>query len=415
MKQIVIVGGGFGGVYTAKALLQTCQAQNVHVTLISEHNYFLFTPMLHEIATGSISRDNAVHAINQILSNPCFTFIKAKAINIDTKKKIVITVDCYRPYDVLVLATGSSPNYYGIPGAAEHTISLRNLSDAYKIRNKIIEQIERADVEENPKKRSQLLTFMIIGAGATGVEVAGELAQFIRTIINSDHRRINANEVKILLVHRNKQILNMLPEYYAAKCAQELGRLGVTLFLERDIQRVGDGYVVDQHNKRIDGGTLFWTGGFLPNTVPFDGKKVSVYHVNQQLQVVEQKKVHKEIFALGDCAFLSKEDGQRVPMLAQVAVRQAKIVSNNVLALHGHGSVKKYQFTLEGFLLSVGDYFAVAGISMLGKPLYFSGIFAWFFWRTVYLTKLIGFGNKVRVAVDWTLNLFYPRDTTEIE
>ncbi len=418
MKNVLIVGGGFAGVYTAKSLLRKSRGKPIHVTLISEHNYFLFTPMLHEIATGSISRDNAVTAINQILSDSRFTFIKAHVTSIDTKKKCVETDTCSRSYDVLVLATGSSANYYGVPGASEHTIAIRDLPSAYKIRNKIIAQIERADVEEDKKKRDKLLTFMIVGAGATGVEVAGELAQFIRTIITSDHRRIKPQEVKILLVHRNKEILNMLPSYYSQKCAAELQKLGVTLLLEREIQKVSDGYVVDQHQKKIEAGTIFWAVGFTPNTVSLDGNKSPVYYVNNFLQVKSDKrsgKLYKDIFALGDCAFLDKGDGQRVPMLAQVAVRQSAVVSNNVLALLGFGSLKEYRFVLEGFLLSVGDYFAVAGITVFGKTLYFSGFFAWIFWRTLYLTKLIGFGNKVRVAVDWTLNFFYPRDTSEIE
>ncbi len=411
MKHIVIVGGGFAGVYTAKSLLAQSFGNALHVTLISEHNYFLFTPMLHEIATGSISRDNAVTAINQIISDARFTFIKARVTTIDTKKKQVHTDTCVRSYDALVLATGSSANYYAIPGALEHTLALRDLSSAYRMRNKIIAQIERADVEENPKKRRQLLTFMIVGGGATGVEVAGELAQFIHTIIHSDHRLISPKEIRILLVHRNKEILNMLPSYYSKQCAVALQKLGVTLLLERDIKKVSEGYVVDQYNKKIEAGTIFWAVGFMPNTVPLDGKKVPVYHVNSSLQVIG----HKHIFALGDCAFLDKGDGQRVPMLAQVAVRQAAVVCNNILALFGFGSLKAYRFRLEGFLLSVGDYFAVAGITVFGRTLYFSGFFAWIFWRTVYLMKLIGFGNKVRVAVDWTLNFFYPRDTSEIE
>ena len=245
--------------------------------------------------------DTEAYFINQIVSNPRFTFIKARVTSIDTKKKIVHTDTCSRSYDVLVLATGSSANYFGTPGALEHTIALRDLSSAYKIRNKIIAQIERADVEENPKKRSQLLTFMIVGAGATGVEVAGELAQFIRTILSSDHRRIDPKEVTILLVHRNKEILNMLPSYYSQKCAAELLKLGVTLVLEREIKKVGEGYVVDQHHKKIEVGTIFWAVGFTPNTLPLDGKKHSVYQVNPSLQVVDERgNVHKNIFALGD-------------------------------------------------------------------------------------------------------------------
>lgn len=411
MKQIVIVGGGFAGVYTAKNLLKKIKGKQYHVTLISEHNYFLFTPMLHEIATGSISRDNAVTAIQQILHHDQFTFVKASVQNIDTKKREVQTNLCTIQYDTLVLATGSVANFYGVKGAQQHAFALRDLSSAYTMRNKIIAQIERADIETNPKKRQHLLTFVIVGGGATGVEVAGELSQFIHTMIKHQHKNIKKSEIKIILIHRHHRILNMLPEYFSIKCENQLKKLGVTLLLNTDIREVGDGFAIDRKNKRIEAGTIFWAVGFKANTIPLDKKASPFYKVDSSLQLLD----HKNIFALGDCAFVDKGDGDRVPMLAQVATRQAKIVAQNILALDNKQKIKNYRYQLQGFLLSVGDYFGVAGISIGKRMIYFSGFFAWFVWRTIYLSKLLGFGNKVRVAVDWTLNFFYPRDTSEIE
>ncbi len=412
MKHIVIVGGGFAGVYTAKNLLKKIKGKEYHITLISEHNYFIFTPMLHEIATGSISRDNAVTAIHQIINHPQFTFIKAKVKNVDTKAKCVEADVCKKKYDFLVLATGSVANYYTLKGAEQHTLALRDLASAYKMRNKIIGQIERADVEKDQKKRQHLLTFIIVGGGSTGVEVAGELAQFIQIMIKNQHKNIKSNEVKLILIHRHERILNMLPGYYSKQCEKQLKKLRVSLYLDTDVQEVGNCFVIDQQKHKIEAGTIFWAVGFQPNTVLLDKKSFPVYPVDPFLRVLKQK----DIFALGDCAFVDQGIGKRIPMLAQVATQQAKIVAHNILATYDKKrSMKPYVYKLQGFLLSVGDYFGVAGFTVGKTMVYFSGFFAWFVWRTIYLSKLIGFGNKVRVAVDWTLNFFYPRDTSEIE
>ncbi len=409
MKRIVILGGGFAGIYTTKSVLKELQRHSLDakVILISDHNYFLFTPMLHEVATGGISRDNLIQPIRRILSGDNFSFVKEKAENIDTKKKIVYGKEFTQPYDILILGTGSQINFFNIKGAQENTIPLRTLYDAFRIRDRIINQIEKAENIRDEIARRKALTFMVIGGGPTGVEFAGELAEFIKTILKKRKNTVKQKDIAIQLIHRGKEILNMLPPYYGKKCRERLEQLGVQICLECDVTEVGKDYIVDGKKTKVEAGTIFWTAGFRSKTVNLDGKEVSSYTVEKTLQV----KNVTDAFALGDCCSL-EDNGVKVPMLAQVAVNQSKVITHNVLYLLGvKPTMQEYRHKLTGFLVSVGQYFAVAGI----KNIYFSGFLAWWLWRTIYLGKLIGFGNKIRVAVDWTLNFFYPRDTSEIE
>lgn len=410
-KKIVIIGGGFAGVYTAKHLLH--QIARLHldleVCLISNHNYFLFTPLLHEIATGGVSRDNAVYSLHKLLNHgKHFSFLKGVVQRIDTKEKMIIADTFKTSYDLLILATGSKINYFDIPNANEHAIPLRTLQDAYTIRNRVISQIELAEEANDLEKRKKLLTFAIIGGGSTGVELAGELVEYINTFFTTTYKRIKRENVTVILIHRGDDILPMLPVYYRRQCRKQLEQLGVRIHLHCNVDQVGKDFVhgCGKHYA----GTIFWTAGFKAQTVPLDGYACSQYLVDETFAVFNKK----DIFALGDCASI-KDFPEKIPMLAQAAVWQSRYVAHNVLCRLGVvDSPLAYKHQLNGFLLSVGEYFAVAGLTFGKRTLYFSGFFAWWVWRTIYLLKLIGFRNKVRVAVDWTLHFFYPRDTSEI-
>ncbi len=421
MKQIVIIGGGFGGISCAKELLRKIQRKNseAKVTLISEHNYFLFTPMLHEVATGGISRENIIIPINTMFHAPQFSFMKEKVSGIDTKHKQVICEQCCISYDVLILATGSKAHFFSIPGAEEYAIPLRTLQNANTIKNRIIKQLEKAVILQNAEKREKEMTFAIIGGGPTGVELAGEISEFIDAFVKSHKGKIKREEITLLLVHRGKEILDMLPAYYSAQCRKRLEKLGVQMCLQSEVAAVEKERIILKDKTKKEAALIFWTAGFAANTIPIDKKTYKSYSINSKGNVFFEHKKEKtkknsgdkNIFALGDCSTLIVNE-TKVPMLAQVAVRQAPIIANNVLfSLGFEKKEKEYVFSLQGFLVSVGQYFAVAGI----KEVYFSGFFSWWLWRTIYLTKLYGIKNKIRVALDWTLNFFYARDTSEVE
>src|SRR3989338_2970128 len=374
MKKIVIIGSGFAGVYVAKQLLKKIK-NNASVIMISETNYFLFTPLLHEVATGGISRDNIIQPIKHVFANPLFAFIKDHVSHVDTKKKIVYSSSHQQPYDLLILATGSKIDFHGIKGAEQHTIPLRTLHDAYRIKNQVIHTLALAEQATNPALRKKLLTFFIIGGGPTGVELAGELAEFIKGMLPS--HTIKEEEITIILIHRGEHLLPQLPPKFRTQCQKKLTYLNVKVMLNCTVTEVGKDFITDQKGKKHTTGTLFWTAGFSSRTIPLDNKKYPYYRINSFFQVVP----HKNILALGDYAFL-EINGKRIPMLAQLAVKQAEVAAHNALAtLDLSPSLKSYHYRLDGFLISVGQYFGVAGI----QNTYFSGFFAWWLWRTIYL------------------------------
>ena len=404
MKKIVIVGAGFAGVYIAKRLLKKLKKNTATITMISEQNYFLFTPMLHEVATGGISRENIIQPISHIFHNTCFAFLKGYVTHVNPKTKTVYTKDFSYNYDILILATGSQITYRGIKGADKYALPLRTLSDAYVIKNRVIQQLYQAEKTKNTTERKKYLSFAIIGGGPSGVELAGELGEFIKELIVS--HRINAEEVNITIFHNGQRILSHLPTKFSERCQKKLAYLKVNIQYNTIVKEVGVDFIKDQQGKKYFANTIFWTAGFSAKTIPLGKKSYKRYPVDPYFNV----QGYKDIFALGDCAFIEIQ-GKPVPMLAQLAVKQSHFVTHNILYTLGLCSEKKkYKYQLDGFLISVGQYFGVAGI----KKVYFSGFFAWWLWRTIYLMKLLGFSNKVRVAIDWTLNFFYPRDTSEI-
>ncbi len=406
-KQIVIIGGGFGGVYTAKHLLK--YNLDANITLISDHNYFLFTPLLHEVATGGLTQNNIVHPLSQLFKKRNFECGSCTAKSVDTFRNRVITKHGSIPYDYLILATGAQVNTFNIPGVEEFAIPLKSMRDAKRIRNKVIERLEEAS-HASEKKRRELLSFAVIGGGPTGVELVSELAELL--YLNAEKRYVNIhkNDITIHLIQRGEALLPQVKPHFQQQVEKRLKQLGIKIWYNSAVDKLTEhGAHIEGRVKPILARTMFWTAGVKPRTLPLDNKLFDKgYPVNESLQI----KGHTNIFALGDCAlFTDLSTNQRVPMLAQVAVAQAPIVAKNIRNLIHKRPLYTYRPFLKGFLVSVGEWYAVAGI----EGMLFSGKFAWWLWRTIYLSKLIGFTNKVKVATEWTLNLFFPRDISQLD
>lgn len=393
MKHIVILGGGFGGVYTLKHLLQFArQRQDIEVTLVNKTNYFLFTPMLHEVATGGLTKQTVAEPIKDVFNEENVKIITAEAKTIDFPKKQIATTKGAINYDYLVIAIGSETNYYGIPGAKENSLALKTIEHAELIRNKILESIEKGD-----------LSCAIIGAGPTGIELAGEMAQFVR--------HAKAKDFKIYLIQRGDKIMPTInDEYCRQRTMAELKKKGVTVMLNSNVTKVEkDGIEIDG-NKKLKTGTVVWTSGIKPREIETKPKTIDekgFFQVDNHLQV----KGVKDVFAIGDCALAYNEgENKPVPQLAQSAIKQAKAAAENIIAIIDGKPLQKFNFTMSGFLVSVGQWFAVAEI----KGIKFKGRFAWWLWRTIYLTKILGLRNKARVAMEWTVNLLFPRNASRV-
>jgi NADH dehydrogenase len=409
--RIVILGGGFAGVYTALYLEKHLSGdKSVEVVLISDENFMLFTPMLAEVPSSAIEAKHIVSPLRAF-------FRKVKVQNrevysIDLNRRALVAAHCPAceqeelGFDYLVLALGSRPNSHGVPGVADHALPMKSLNDAMVLRNHVIDVFEHADLQPDSLVRRRLLTFVVAGAGFAGVETIAELKDFSHEA-HSFFSNIRPEEVTVLLVHPGPRILPELSEDLAAYALKKLQGKGIEVRLNSRVARATSDYVELDGGERIPTRTLIWTAGVsahplvaaLPCPKTKQGKIIS----NEYLEVPGCPGV----WALGDCASVPDlHTGRPCPPTAQHAIRQASFAGHNIVSSLRGTMKKRFLYKPLGVLACLGRRSAVAEIWRLR----FSGFFAWWLWRTVYLLKLPGVERKVRVALDWTLDLFFRRD-----
>lgn len=414
-KRILILGGGFGGVYTAMALEKLLRKdQTADIVLVSNENYLVFQPMLPEVISGSIGILDTISPIRRLCPN---TDLYTREVeSIDLKRRIVTTSSGFRPrphqltYDHLVIALGNITSFSSHAGLQEHALPFKYLGDALVLRNHIIHALEEADIETDPETRRELLTFVVAGGGFSGVEVVAELNDFVRQGARS-FRNINPAEIRVMLLHAGPLILPELPERLARFAQRLLQRRRVDIRLNTRLAGATADYALLSDGEKIRTKTLVSTVPAEPNplvaALPCKQEKGKIV-VNEYLQLPD----YPEVWALGDCAWVpDRKTGQACPPTAQHAVRQAKCLAQNIAAtLRGR---PKHAFTFQalGKLASLGHRSAVAEV--LGFK--FSGFFAWFLWRTIYLNKLPGLDRQLRVATDWFLDLLLPPDIVQLK
>ncbi|MDR3519845.1 MAG: NAD(P)/FAD-dependent oxidoreductase [Candidatus Pacebacteria bacterium] len=408
--KILIIGNGFGGVYALKNLHKILAGdENIELSMIGEKNYFLFTPLLHEVATGGINGANIIEPIRKVLGGSLRDFYLGKAEQINLKDKNVVVGEAIVSYDYLVIAPGAETNFFNTLGADKYAFTLKSIDDAVKIKNHCITQMERASHVLNTEERKKMLKFVIIGGGPTGVELVAEMEELVRETFSHYYRKEVVKDVSIVLIQRGPELVPQFGTKIRTKSLSVLQKKGVNVLLNTAVKEVGVSYVVVDENKKIDTETVIWVGGIKPASLNFtekinkspDGRII----VNEYLQLDN----YKEVFAIGDIA-LFKDKTSALPALAQVAEKQSKTVAKNIKNLMDETALEKFSYHSSGNLMSLGQWMAVGEIAGFS----FSGHLAWWFWRTVYLSKLISFRKKVRVAVDWTMNIFSPRDISKI-
>lgn len=411
--RVVILGAGFGGVYTLLNLYRM-YGRSVDVTIVNRTNYFLFTPMLHEVATGGLSHHSVVEALRYIITRVHAKLHVASVQSINTKEKTVSTDAGVLSYDVLVIALGAKTNFYGIPGAEEHSLVLKNLYDAIKIRNTIIAACERAANLTDPAARMKALSFAVIGGGATGVELVAEMADLLYETVKKFYRGvIDCQEVSIHLSTSDSSLITMFPESLQKYAEKTLRNKHVQVHFNKKAVRVDSRKVVCADGTYIDADTIIWVAGVAPETissdVPLPQDKHNRIVVDDHMRVVGQS----HIFALGDIAAREQVEGKEkpraLPMLAQVAVAEARVVAANTINVIRNRPLRVFHYKSKGDLLSLGTWHAVAHIAGIR----WSGAAAWFLWRFVYLMKFLSWSKKIKVAFDWFIDIFYPRDITK--
>ncbi|GBD34342.1 NADH dehydrogenase [bacterium HR35] len=424
-KQIVILGGGFGGVYTLKylhkffhkrGLRQTERGltqTSIKLVLVNRKNYFIFTPLLHEVVTGGVSIDNALEPIREIIKCCDFDFIHGEVEKINLENKIVYInkeKENYKVnYDYLVIALGSKTNYYNIPGAKEYTFSLKTIDDAIRLKNHFVHMFELASISQSEAAINKYLTFVIVGGGATGVELAGEMSDLFYKTFSKFYPPALISQVKIILVEKGKELIPQFSPKLRQKALERLKKLKVDVRLERGVVEVGEDFIKLDDGNIIETKTVIWAAGVEPNLPEIIGNVEKDSRGRLVLNEYLQVKNYNDVFAIGDvCCFI--QDQKPLPQLAQVAVRQAKTVALNIKNSIENKPLEKFIYKHTGDLISVGRFYALGEI----KGIEFSGLISWFIWKGVYLTKMISFRDQVKTFIDWFLNLFLPRDITEL-
>jgi NADH:quinone reductase (non-electrogenic) len=414
-KRIVILGGGFGGVYAALHLERMLAGQkHVEIRLVSRDNFFLFTPMLHEIAASDLEITNIVNPLRKLLRR--VDVLVGDVDEIDLPNRRVLISQCYRnarrslDYDHLVIALGSVTNFYDLPGLDELAIPMKSLHDAIRLRAQILRNLEAANAENNSLERRSLLTFVVAGGGFAGVETVAALNDFIREVLPFYPNLCEAM-CRVVLVHSGAIILPELGQDLGRYTEKVLGRRGIEIRLNTRVRSVTQTKVNLNDGTSILSRTLVWTAGIVPSprisSIP-GSKEQGRLVVNEFLQVL----AWPNVWAIGDCAFVrdARNPGKSHPPTAQHAIREGKIVAQNIVAALSGRPLRPFSFRTIGLLASIGRRMGVARIFGFN----FSGFLAWWMWRTIYLSKLPGLDKKVRVAFDWTLDLLFPKDVCAI-
>lgn len=418
-KRIVILGGGFGGVFAGKKLekLIRHERDKYEIILISKSNYFTYQPMLAEIVGGSVGILDSINSLRSLLPNTSIYVREITEINI-ANQTITLSpnfshTDFVVAYDYLLIALGNVADFQSSPsGIAEHSIPFKTLKDTITLRNHLIDVLETAASETSKEVRKKLLTFVVVGGGFSGVEIAAEMNDLIRRKVKKNYKSIHPNEVKIILVHNKKRLVHKeLGKSLGEYCGKILKKKGVKLLLERKLQSATPHEAILNDQTKIYTSTIITTSPQKVNplieTLPLELKEGRVL-VDHTLRAVG----HGNIFAVGDCAYVPMQSNMGfAPQTAQFAVQEGKCAAKNIIAHTQKKPLKTFHRRNWGMLAGLGHHHAVAE---LAGGFRFSGFFAWLLWRFTYLFKLPGFRRKVKVMLSWILEGLAPQDLVQL-
>jgi NADH dehydrogenase len=410
-KRILILGGGFGGVYTARHLERLCKRRSdVEIVLVSRDNFLLMTPLLFEVFSGTLDVRHCSFPIRAFLRTT--RFVEATVQSIDLEGRVVRLVGAGQSgelgYDQLVLALGAMTNRVMIPGS-EHAFTFKTLADAFLLRSHVIERFERADVETDPQRKRQLLTFVIIGGGLVGVELLGELTAFVDGIAPL-YKHLSRDEVRFLLLQGTDRIMPEINPKLAAYGARVLGKRCGTAIRTNAIVRAIEPGKVHLPEETIEADTIILAAGIVPNPVvaglPVEKDKRGHIVVDGTMRCQS----HPEVWALGDCASIPAVDGKPYPNLAQHALREAKVLARNIFGVLDGRPPQAFVYDTLGMMGSLGHGKAFGQLLKVKVR----GMLAWFVRRTYYLLQMPGWSRRLRIVIDWTFALLFRPDIVNI-
>ncbi|WP_085536128.1 NAD(P)/FAD-dependent oxidoreductase [Massilibacteroides vaginae] len=398
-ERVVIIGGGFAGLEMAKKI----DKQHYQVVLIDKNNYYQFQPLLYQVATAGLEPSSISYPLRKMFQNQKDFHVRmCEATRIDPEENKVETNIGYIAYDYLVIATGCDTNYFGNDALKESTFALKSVSESLLIRNRLLLSLEQALNAKDPEEFKELFSFVVIGGGATGVELAGALADMKKGILPKDYPELDFNKMEIHLIDAAPRLLAAMSEKSSKKVTKTLTKRGVIIHQGIHVESYEQPVVSLGNGQKIHSKNVFWVAGVTPKPMP--GIDNTAYERNRMLvNEYNQVKGYKNIFALGDTALLiSEKTPKGHPQVAQVALQMAQRLAKNL-----NGKVKGrpyigFEYKDKGSLATIGRNAAVAD---LGK-FHFGGTVAWLLWLFVHIMSIVGMRNRVAVLIDWAWNYF---------
>ncbi len=417
-KRIVILGAGFGGVYTAIHLEKQLRRKHpdFEVVIINRDNYFTFQPMLAEVVGGSLDILDTINPLRRLLRRTTLYIRDIESVDLEKRRVWLSPKYSHKPtelsFDHLVLALGNVTDFRGISGLHEHALPFKTLADSIALRNQVIDVIEAAACEENPTLKKELLTFVVGGGGFSGTEVVAELNDLVRTLVRR-YETIDPNQVRVILVHSKDRLMERELSPSLSRYAEKLlKKRGVEIKLHCRLASATPKEAILGTGERIYAKTIISTVPSSPNPI-IEALPIELQRGKVKTDATLQVEDHDNLWAIGDCAAVPNVlAGGMCPPTAQFAIRQAKVLAANLVATVRGGAKKEFRFKALGMMGALGHHSAVAEMFGTFK---FSGLFAWVLWRAVYWLKLPGLDRKIKTALAWLLDTILPIETVQVK
>ncbi|WNM17815.1 NAD(P)/FAD-dependent oxidoreductase [Flavobacterium capsici] len=397
--RVVIIGGGFAGIALAKKL----RNKKVQVVLIDKHNYHTFQPLLYQVATGGLEAGSIAYPLRKVIQEHTDFYFRLTSVKeIDTENQKIISEIGDLHYDYLVIATGSKTNFFGNKEIERNAMSMKTIPQSLNIRSLILENFEQAVLTNDQAEKDALMNFVLVGAGPTGVELAGALAEMKKAILQKDYPDLDISKMEINLIQSGDLILNTMSEKSSIAAEKFLNKLGVKIWKNVRVTNYDGRTVTTNSDLTFETATVIWTAGVQGAAIPGLSSDALVERV-ERIKVNEFNQVngYENIFAIGDIASMETNDFPKGhPMMAQPAIQQGKLLGENIIKLINHKPMKPFEYNDKGSMATIGRNLAVVDL----PNFHFNGVFAWFVWMIVHLLSLIGFKNKAVVFLNWLYN-----------